>query len=64
MSDSISNIRNIPSTHPIKPVVLPDKDRKPGKQEIDREKPEECEDDSHLSDQSENQDKPLLDEYV
>ena len=38
MSESISNIRNVPSTHPLKPVVQSDKDRKPGKQQIDREK--------------------------
>jgi hypothetical protein len=64
MPDSISNIRNIPSTHPIKPAAESDKDRKPEKQEIDKEKPEQGSDDSRPSDDSDNQDKPLLDEYV
>jgi len=64
MSESISNIRNIPSTHPIKPVGGSRKDRKPGEQEIDREKPEEPDDQVSQSGDPGNQDKPLLDEYV
>jgi hypothetical protein len=64
MSDSISNIRNIPLTHPIKPVVGSRKDRKPGEQEIDREKPEEPDGQDSPSGDPDNQDKPLLDEYV
>jgi hypothetical protein len=54
MSESISNIRSVPSTHPIKPVTGSKKDRKPGEQDVDREKPDEPDD----------QDKPILDEYV
>jgi hypothetical protein len=64
MSESISNIRNIPSTHPIKPVVGSRKDRKPGEREIDREKPEEPDEQVSNSEDPDNQDKPLLDEYV
>jgi len=67
MSETISNIRNVPTTHPIKPVVQPDRDRKPSKQDIDREKPDETADDPQDPENSENagdQDQPLLDEYV
>jgi len=64
MSESISNIRNIPSTHPIKPVSGSKKDRKPGDQEVDGERPDESEENTDLSSERDDQDKPLLDEYV
>jgi hypothetical protein len=64
MSESISNIRSVPSTHPIKPVTGSKKDRKPGEQEIDREKPDEPDGDVHHPQEADDQDKPLLDEYV
>lgn len=64
MSESISNIRNIPATNPLKPVVQSDKDRKPGQQKIERDKPDENADQSQSSDGEDSQDQPLLDEYV
>lgn len=64
MSESISNIRIIPPTHPIKPVVESDKDRKPGKQDDSRDKKEEGDGDSKRRNDSDDQDQPLLDEYV
>jgi hypothetical protein len=64
MSESISNIRNVPSTHPIKPVSGSKKDRKPANPEIDREGPVEPEENTELPTEHDNQDKPLLDEYV
>lgn len=64
MSESISNIRNIPSTHPINPVAGSKRDRKPGKQEIDREEPEAPDGQVQHPDEPDSQDKPLLDEYV
>jgi hypothetical protein len=54
----------VPSTHPINPVSGSKKDRKPGAQEIDREKPGKGDSEAERPEERDNQDKPLLDEYV
>ena len=64
MSDSISNIRNVPVTRPVGRIRGPAKDEKSQDQEADRRKPRGgSEGDSKTEDVS-DQDKPLVDEYA
>jgi hypothetical protein len=62
MSDSISNIRNVPSPRPVGPIRRPGKDEKPQDQEADRKEPAGTDDDG--SEDTADRDKPLLDEYA
>ena len=66
MSESISNIRGIPSTHPVKPSRATSKDRKSGKQQREQPKlePDEVAQEPNDSDDAADNDQPLIDEYV
>jgi hypothetical protein len=64
MSDSISNVRNTPSTQPVGRVRRPSKDEKSGEQEAERRKPAPYIEDGESTDGVLDEDKPLLDEYA
>ena len=66
MSDLFSGIRQIGPAYPVKPLLPPQKDRKPGERHKDnRRKPEaeERHDDDHNDDQNDDH-KPTIDEHV
>jgi hypothetical protein len=64
MSDSISNVRNTPSTQPVRRVRRPSKDEKSGEQEAERKKPGPAIEDGESTEGAPDEDKPLLDEYA
>ena len=60
MSDSVSGIKNVPPTYPVRPTQPAQKDREPSQQRKKRRQPDteprDSDDDSH--------DKPTIDEHV
>jgi hypothetical protein len=64
MSESVSNIRITPVTHPVTRVRRPRKDEDSDDSGARRERPESSSDDRDNADGDASQDKPLLDEYA
>ena len=64
MSETISNVRNVPTTRPVARIRRPGKDERSQDEGTDRNKPGGGAEDGETVDAVADEDKPLLDEYA